>query len=141
MIEKYQEANDASPAVRNYMQNTASKMQAYMTKYGAAAFLPLALFALAIGYISLFVMRRFLKGGYIVPLSAIVGMIPILYFGFNLMFIEKRNTAIGNGIIFFTGYPVFYASLIVIAACTALLFVKKSKSSKSHHKGGGKNEN
>ena len=143
MIEKYKEANNESPAIRKYMQNSADKMQVYMTKYGAAAFLPLALFSLIVGYIALLVLKTLLKGKhYVAPLSAIIGIVPTFYFGLNLMFVEERNTAIGNGVIFFTGYPAFYASLLVLLLCAALLsFGDRNSEHHKEHKHGGKHEN
>ncbi len=142
--ESYNQANQASPAIRNYMTST-EEVKSVISKYGIIIGLIFAI----ISYVLVKVLQ-FILGIMNLDKLKIVNLLVLLCFsaillafGIQLAFLESRFTPIGNGVIFYVGYPLFYSALImtivvILSGIFALknmiksLFAKET-SHRSHH--------
>lgn len=135
-IKNYNAANSEVPSIRNF--GGGEDILDLFTKYGA--FFGLALGAIML--ISLFVWYGIAKLFRLTKFRAAVPIILLAVYGFwfliglKLAFFENGYTTWANGIIYFTGRQLFYATLVMIIWAAALLLVP----SKASKKRGGKDE-
>lgn len=123
-IAKYQEIIAATPAIRNYGMNAATKVQNLVLPYGAFVGVVLGLIGLLFSSLAALFLRLFRLGGFrfSIPLALLVGWAPLIWFGQNMVFESARNTALSSGIIVFLGYPLWYAGL-ALGILIAILLV------------------
>lgn len=120
-LQQYEDANTESAAISNFMSGSAEKTKEVIFKYKVMIFAGIA----AITLFTLLVLFGIAKA---TGLLSKIGLPPFLsipfffwlLFGINMVFVEKRNTAIINGVIFFIGYPLMYSSALMVLGCIGL---------------------
>lgn len=122
----YDEANANIPMVKTGLSNPAESTK-YFDRFawlGGLAFGLIALIAVLIlyGIAHLTGLTKHFFGT-----GAVIGVVYLALFalGFILVFLEKAYVPWANGVIFFIGHPLFYASLIMTAAAVGSVFLAK----------------
>ena len=126
-INNYSSANSAVPSIRNF--GADPKIEDIFTNFGAFFGIGLGIIML----ISLFfwygiaALFRLTKHRVIAPIILFLVYGFWFLIGLKLAFFEKGYTTWANGIIFFTGRPLFYSTLIIIIIAVLLLFIPLGK--------------
>lgn len=120
------------PAIRNFGMDTAYKMQDIWTKYGVFVGIGIALIGLIFSLIFALILKIFKLGrfNFSIPLALILGFLPFVLFGHNLIFESARGTAVSGSIVIFLGYPLWYAGLIFSGILVLILiwsFLNKNR--------------
>lgn len=132
-IANYNAANNAVPSIRNF--GVDSKLTDIFVKFGALFGIGLGILMLLSLYIwyGIAAIFRLTKHKIIVPVIMIIVYGFWFLVGLKLAFFENGYTTWANAIIYFTGRPLFYSTLILILGAAVLLFFS------CRHRG-GKNE-
>ena len=113
-----------TPSIQNYGGNTIMKVKNMVPTYGyatgvAVGFVGMILSFVAYVLLTILFLRKF---NFAVPLALLIGWVPIILLGHNLVFEAGRLTALSSGIIIFAGYPLWYTG-IVMAGLLFLIFL------------------
>ncbi len=124
------------PSLVRFGSSMISVVNDYFTKFGALAGLVFALIQMILASVIYLIMKivRLAKWKLSVPLALFVALLPLVFFGHNMVFVSNRFTALSGGIIQFAGYPLWYASFITGALLILILlygFLKKVKGDKA----------
>lgn len=123
------------PSLVRFGSSVISVVNDYFAKFGALAGLVFALIQMILASVIYLVMKvvRLAKCKLSVPLALFIALLPLIFFGHNMVFVSNRFTALSGGIIQFAGYPLWYTSLIIGALLIFILlygFLKKVKGDK-----------
>ncbi len=124
------------PSLVRFGSSVISVVNDYFAKFGALAGLVFALIQMILASIIYLIMKivRLAKWKLSVPLALFVALLPLAFFGHNMVFVSNRFTALTGGIIQFAGYPLWYTSLVTGALLILILlygFLKKVKADKA----------
>lgn len=102
-----------TPSIRMFGSNAVERVRSLIIPYGVytggVLLLPLILLSLVAGLVlRIFGLRKF---NLFLPLALLVGVAPLAFFGWNMVFESARFTALSGGIILYLGYPLWHASL------------------------------
>jgi len=122
----YNEANADIPMVKTGLSNPG-EVTKYFDRFawlGGLAFGLIALIAVLALYGIVHITgltKHFFATGAVISIVYLA----LLAFGFVLVFLEKAYVPWANGVIFFIGHPLFYASLIMTALSVGSVFLAK----------------
>lgn len=123
------------PSLVRFGSNAISVVTEYFPKFGALGGIVFALIQMILASVLYLIMKivRLSKWKLAVPLALILALLPLAFFGHNMVFVSARFTALPSGIIQFVGYPLWYASLIIGVLLILILvygFLRKVKGEK-----------
>ncbi len=113
------------PAIGKYGFKMIERVKKYFPTYGALTGVILGIFYMiwsGIIYL-IFKIIRLSKWRVGAILTLIIGIIPFILFGGDMVYFSTRFTALSSGIILYLGYPLWYTSLI-LGILLILLFFK-----------------
>lgn len=124
-MDSYMTHIQETPSISKYGMNTVGKVQKYAPLYGYGSGLVFGLFGMifsAFLYL-IFKIARLKKQNWSLPLAQVLGWLPILWVGQNMVYESGRLTALRSGIVFFLGYPLFYMACILMIILLGILIV------------------
>jgi hypothetical protein len=126
-ITNYNTANNAVPSIRNF--GVDSKLTDIFVKFGALFGIGLGILMLLSLYIWYGIAAIFRLTKHRITVSIIMLLVYGFWFlfGLKLAFFENGFTTWANGIIYFTGRPLFYSTLIMVICAVGLLFLSCKK--------------
>lgn len=108
-------ANDAKLGIRNFLAGSGEKTVSIINSWWWALAIGLSVLgfvASLIGKAAVALANKKLANG----VGLVLGFGVLLALALNIVFVEGRNTAIFNAIIFLIGYPLLYASVVAVIA-------------------------
>lgn len=124
------------PSLVRFGSNAVRVVTDYFPKFGALGGVAFGLIQMILAFVIYLVMKiaRISQWKPAVPLVLFIALLPLAFFGHNMVFVSSRFTALSSGIILFIGYPLWYASLVLLILLAFILlygFLKKVRSEKA----------